>query len=247
MLCGGQTEQEDPAVFYTREGQESLVKPAPTWQRLCNTLRRQLSKQSERRQPYSETADSETADSETAVLFTAVALRDRLASPYDREALPFRRGDLVAVTKQGDTGTWRGRCRGREGTFKFVDVRREEAARTRRRLDDELISSSPSLQLLGRATSVQDLLSSINLENLIPVFVLNGFESTDSVRKMSEEDLEYLGISDPATVDVIIGTVDWLNCCDALTSRDADSAIGSSVETLHTLSDESNIVEMTNL
>ena len=59
---------------------------------------------------------------EERVVCEAIAVKDCHPSPYDRQALAFRRGDRIEVIRMGPTGIWRGRCRGREGNFKFIDV-----------------------------------------------------------------------------------------------------------------------------
>ena len=61
-----------------------------------------------------------------------------------------------------------------------------------------------------RSKSVSDLLSSISLENLTPVFVLNGYDTTDDIKHMSEDDLDYLGIGDEQAKDIILETIGCL-------------------------------------
>merc|ERR1719270_2331451 len=69
------------------------------------------------------------------VVCEAIAVKDCYPSPYDRQALAFRRGDRIEVVKMGPTGIWRGRCRGREGNFKFIDVRVEKQSNKQRTME----------------------------------------------------------------------------------------------------------------
>jgi len=67
--------------------------------------------------------------------------------------------------------------------------------------------------------------------------VLNGFDTTESVRNMTDDDLEYLGIVDDNTKDLIMGTVDWLNICgnereNSANDRIPDSGFNSSSDSM---------------
>ena len=69
------------------------------------------------------------AQLEPRTLLTARALKDCVPSPYDTEALAFRKGDTIKVTEMNVSGLWRGECRGREGKFKFIDVKTHHSNR----------------------------------------------------------------------------------------------------------------------
>ena len=69
------------------------------------------------------------AQLEPRTLLTARALKDCVPSPYDTEALAFRKGDTIKVTEMNASGLWRGECRGREGKFKFIDVKTHHSNR----------------------------------------------------------------------------------------------------------------------
>ena len=47
------------------------------------------------------------------------------------EALAFRKGDIIKVTEMNVNGLWRGLCRGKKGTFKFIDVKTHDRSRGR--------------------------------------------------------------------------------------------------------------------
>ena len=60
------------------------------------------------------------------IIYRAVAIKSCVPSPYDKQALPLKTGDQIAVTARNQSGIWRGWCKGREGNFKFIDVKTEE-------------------------------------------------------------------------------------------------------------------------
>merc|ERR1711963_66120 len=92
---------------------------------------------------------------EERVVCEAIAVKDCHPSPYDKQALAFRRGDRIEVIRMGPTGIWRGRCRGKEGNFKFIDVRTEKQPKKR-------VEASPTRRI-SRSQSVSDLLSSMGM------------------------------------------------------------------------------------
>ena len=137
---------------------------------------------------------------EERVVCEAIAVKDCHPSPYDRQALAFRRGDRIEVIRMGPTGIWRGRCRGREGNFKFIDVRTEKQPKKGRRVEGS------ASRRISRSQSVTDLLSSMSLENLTSVFVLNGYDTAEDIEQLCEEDLEYLGIGEGDTRELLLDT-----------------------------------------
>ena len=227
LLCGA---CPAPApTFYTE------AKPGPgTLRRLCDTLKRPFRRCASVRRSGRRLVQQEARE---AVLFTATAIRDHVPHPYCSRGLPFRRGDTLLVTEVSDTGVWTGLCpaSGRSGTFKFVDVQRDDL-----KIRQDKSQSYPELQnICQRSKSVSDLLSSINQETLIPKFILNGFDTTESLKLMNDEDLEYLGVTDEKTKDLILGTIDWLHLCSdsgqtssGECSRVTDSGYNSSSESI---------------
>merc|ERR1711936_1168855 len=152
------------------------------------------------------------------VVCEAIAVKDCYPSPYDREALAFRRGDRIEVVKMGPTGIWRGRCRGREGNFKFIDVRVEKQSNKQRTME-----ASPTRRI-SRSQSVSDLLSSMSLENLTSVFVLNGYDTAEDIEQLNEEDLEYLGITEEVTRGMLLDTARHLARRDSALGLDSPSS-----------------------
>ena len=58
---------------------------------------------------------------------------------------------------------------------------------------------------------MSDLLTAVHLENLTSVFVLNGYDTTEDIKHISVDDLDYLGIEDTRAKDIILDTVQDLN------------------------------------
>ncbi|XP_052130509.1 uncharacterized protein LOC113202267 isoform X3 [Frankliniella occidentalis] len=122
----------------------------------------------------------------------ARALVDYNPSPYDRDALKFKKGDILEILAMSPSGMWRGRLNGNIGFFKFINV--------------EVIPGSVMLtqqssrgHLKGRPHSVEELLRRVNLEECTSVFILNGYEDIESFKDLREEDLDYLGIKSTET------------------------------------------------
>merc|ERR1711936_938790 len=217
FLCGTDSNNLT-STFYSKVDEDkspqisdALQKHDGTLKKICDTIKRPF-----RTKSRSQTLKQDISiilpredDPLEPVLFTAIAVRDHVPHPYDNSGLPFKTGDEIEVTGVNESGVWAGRCNNRTGKFKFIDVRKVD---TRNR--QNCTESFPQLEnICQRSKSVADLLSSINLENLIPKFVLNGFDTTASIKTMNDDDLEYLGVTDDHTKDLIMGTIDWLNLC----------------------------------
>merc|ERR1712244_95404 len=221
LLCGADTSSLS-STFYskvdqgrTEEENNSSKKDDGTLRRLCDTIKRPFRNKSRSAasKPHIAVILPSDDDPLEPVLFTATAIRDHVPHPYDNTGLPFRAGDEIEVTSVNENGVWSGWCNNRSGQFKFIDVKKVDPRRR-----ENFSQSFPQLEnICQRSKSVTDLLSSINLENLIPKFVLNGFDTTASIKTMNDDDLEYLGVTDDHTKDLIMGTIDWLNLCE--TSR----------------------------
>ena len=91
----------------------------------------------------------------------------------------------------------------------------------------ESLSAAKSLGEL-RSKSVSDLLTAVHLENLTSVFVLNGYDTTEDIKHISVDDLDYLGIEDSRAKDIILDTVQDLNIHQQ--SHEKEPSPGPSVE-----------------
>lgn len=151
----------------------------------------------------------------------ARALVDCQPSPYDRDALKFKKGDIIDIISKNPSGLWKGCIDGRVGHFKFILVE-EEVERPARR-------SRPwrgTTPRRGRACTLEELLTRLHLGHLIQVFVLNGYEDLEQFRDVEKADLDCLGITDPETCAKILTAVALLH--------DADSEPEDLPETLDT-------------
>jgi len=176
---------------------------------------------------------------EERVVCEAIAVKDCHPSPYDKQALAFRRGDRIEVIRMGPTGIWRGRCRGKEGNFKFIDVRTEKQPKKR-------VEASPTRRI-SRSQSVSDLLSSMSLENLTSVFVLNGYDTAEDIEQLCEDDLEYLGITEEETREMLLDTARHLARRDSAIGLNSSSSTSPSSSSTNdsTSSSSSSILDST--
>ncbi|XP_055921333.1 uncharacterized protein LOC129952626 [Eupeodes corollae] len=125
-----------------------------------------------------------------APICKAKALVDSLPNPYDKEALKFKKGDIIDVLSMNASGIWRGRCHGRIGHFKFINVE----VMPEQRLKNLNNKSLSRLTNTNGPNSVEDLLFRIGLKEYTSVFVLNGYEDLELFKELEPADLDYLGI-----------------------------------------------------
>ena len=211
LLCGTVSGGGRSSTFYSRSSEEECEAAETESQKKIHKICESLKKPFQKRKLSLRLSAGPLLSRKTKepVLFTATAIRDNVPHPYDSLGLPFTRGDRIHVTRVTDHGVWSGSCNGRTGNFKFVDVEKDDA-----KVRKDKSKSYPELQKLClRSKSVSDLLSSINQETLIPKFILNGFDTTESLKNMTDDDLDYLGVTDDKTKDLILGTIDWLSVC----------------------------------
>ena len=153
------------------------------------------------------------------VLGQAVAIMDFTPNPYDREALSLRRGDLIDVIETNPNGTWRGRCNGRVGSFKFLTVQTLPAR------GPGTLSQGGA----GRVSSVQEVLSLVGLDHFLSVFILNGYDSLASLCTLDRAGLDYLGLTDSSKQTELLRTISSLLGVDTLRDSGCYSgAVGSS-------------------
>ncbi|KAI5733732.1 hypothetical protein M8J76_015315 [Diaphorina citri] len=154
--------------------------------------------------------------SSSVVMTRAVALVDNTNSPYDKEALKFKKGDIINVISMCTSGLWRGYLAHDEhkriGTFKFINVQLVPLETsggsvvnhyTRkyngRHHGNQMSGHQASRQTTHkhRPKTLEQLLRTIDMEEHMSVFVLNGYEDLESFCEIKEEDLNYLKILNP--------------------------------------------------
>ncbi|XP_076056359.1 uncharacterized protein LOC143034309 [Oratosquilla oratoria] len=143
----------------------------------------------------------------------ARALVDYQPSPYDRDAIKFKKGDVIDIIAKNPSGLWKGCVGGRVGHFKFILVEEEiEQQRAPRR---SRVSSSRGTTRRGRSRTLEELLARLRLSHLVQVFVLNGYEDLEQFREVEAEDLDCLGITDPETRAKLLTAVALLHDADS--------------------------------
>ncbi|XP_055716043.1 uncharacterized protein LOC129809922 isoform X2 [Phlebotomus papatasi] len=152
----------------------------------------------------------------------AKAIVDSLPNPYDKEALRFKKGDIIDVISMNASGVWRGRCNGRIGHFKFINV--EVLPDHRRKNVNNKIASCRNP---NSPASVEELLLRIGLKEYTSVFVLNGYEDLELFKELEPADLDYLGILNNDHRAKLLTAVQLLHDMDS--NSDGDVA-GSSSE-----------------
>uniref|UniRef100_A0A1I8P3X8 SH3 domain-containing protein n=1 Tax=Stomoxys calcitrans TaxID=35570 RepID=A0A1I8P3X8_STOCA len=183
-----------------------------------------------------------------APICKAKALVDSMANPYDKDALKFKKGDIIEVLSMNASGIWKGRCHGRVGHFKFINVEvlpdqrlKHSHSKTLTGLAGKSLSAAMGagsgggrhLSNVNGPHSVEDLLMRIGLKEYTSVFVLNGYEDLELFKELEPADLDYLGIVNPDHRTKLLTAVQLLHDMDSSnfpqTGSDVDIA-GSSSE-----------------
>ncbi|KFM71438.1 SAM and SH3 domain-containing protein 3, partial [Stegodyphus mimosarum] len=125
----------------------------------------------------------------------ARALVDCTPSPYDRDGLAFKKGDIIDIIAKHKTGIWVGMCQGKVGHFKFINVQEiveERKIRHRhRKVNSEWLNNSK------KPDSLEEMLTQLGLQEYINVLVLNGYNELDTFKEIEKVDLDNLGITNP--------------------------------------------------
>ncbi|XP_025986370.1 SAM and SH3 domain-containing protein 1 isoform X3 [Solenopsis invicta] len=144
------------------------------------------------------------------VLCRARAMVDYTPSPYDKDALKFKKGDVIDVVQMNKSGLWKGVVHNRIGHFKFINV---EILNDRVPRRGEPERGKWGQRYRQKPGSVQELLQRMNLQEHIPVFVLNGYEDLELFRELEAADLDYLRIHQPEHRAKILTAVQLLHEC----------------------------------
>ncbi|XP_032662549.1 SAM and SH3 domain-containing protein 1-like isoform X5 [Odontomachus brunneus] len=164
------------------------------------------------------------------VLCRARALVDYTPSPYDKDALKFKKGDIIDVVQMNKSGLWKGVVHNRIGHFKFINV---EILNDRVPRRGEPERGKWGQRYRQKPGSVQELLQRMNLQEHIPVFVLNGYEDLELFRELEAADLDYLRIHQPEHRAKILTAVQLLHDLQSGSEGDlASSSEGDEVSRL---------------
>ncbi|XP_022242400.1 uncharacterized protein LOC106460071 isoform X1 [Limulus polyphemus] len=144
----------------------------------------------------------------------ARALTDYTPSPYDRDALAFKKGDIIDIIAKHNTGIWVGMLHGRVGSFKFINVEELRKEVRHRQLRFKRSTQLASLAAM-RPQTLEDILHMVGLEQYTHILVLNGYKHLDSFKDIEIEDLEGLGILEPDHQQQLLRAADMLLECEA--------------------------------
>ncbi|XP_030305012.1 SAM and SH3 domain-containing protein 3 isoform X3 [Calypte anna] len=117
---------------------------------------------------------------------------DFTPSPYDKDSLKLRKGDIIGIIEKPPVGTWTGLLNNRVGSFKFiyVDIIPEETLPARKSR-----GSCKSKRL--KPKTLHELLERINLQEHISTLLLNGYQTLEDFKELRETHLNELNITDP--------------------------------------------------
>ncbi|KAM6381750.1 LOW QUALITY PROTEIN: SAM and SH3 domain-containing protein 3 [Pluvialis apricaria] len=117
---------------------------------------------------------------------------DFTPSPYDKDSLKLRKGDIIGIIEKPPVGTWTGLLNNRVGSFKFiyVDVIPEETAPARK-------SRGPGKSKRPKPKTLHELLERINLQEHTSTLLLNGYQTLEDFKELRETHLNELHITDP--------------------------------------------------
>ncbi|XP_025927943.1 SAM and SH3 domain-containing protein 3 isoform X1 [Apteryx mantelli] len=117
---------------------------------------------------------------------------DFTPSPYDKDSLKLRKGDIISIIEKPPVGTWTGLLNNKVGSFKFiyVDVIPEETAPARK-------SRGHSKSKRPKPKTLHELLERINLQEHTSTLLLNGYQTLEDFKELRETHLNELNITDP--------------------------------------------------
>ncbi|XP_037868688.1 uncharacterized protein LOC101747205 isoform X18 [Bombyx mori] len=163
------------------------------------------------------------------MLCRARALVDYLPNIYEKDALRYKKGDIIEVINMNASGIWRGVLNNKVGNFKFANVEVLSERDTVRSRSSKWCKSRERLWET-RPRTVEELLRRIDLPEYTLAFSRNGYEDIELFKEIEPSDLDYLGIMTPEHRTRILAAVQLLH---QLESGEADGEIdggGSSSE-----------------
>ncbi|XP_053555332.1 SAM and SH3 domain-containing protein 3 [Bombina bombina] len=117
---------------------------------------------------------------------------DFIPSPYERDSLKLKKGDIIDIIEKTPAGIWTGMLNNKVGSFKFiyVDILPEETEPPKKA---KVHARSKRL----KPKTLQELLERINLQEHIPTLLLNGYQTIEDFKDLTENHLIELNITDP--------------------------------------------------
>ncbi|XP_075018742.1 SAM and SH3 domain-containing protein 3 isoform X2 [Calonectris borealis] len=144
---------------------------------------------------------------------------DFTPSPYDKDSLKLRKGDIIGIIEKPPMGTWTGLLNNRVGSFKFiyVDVIPEETAPARK-------SRGPSKSKRLKPKTLHELLERINLQEHTSTLLLNGYQTLEDFKELRETHLNELYITDPQHRAKLLTAAELLLDYDTSEPEEGDSS-----------------------
>lgn len=142
----------------------------------------------------------------------ARALVDCTPSPYDRDGLTFKKGDIIDIIAKHKTGIWVGMAQGKVGHFKFINV--QEIVEERRKRHRRRKISNDILNISKKPENLEELLNLLGLQEYTNVLVLNGYDELDSFKEIEKMDLDNLGITDTEHSSKLLRAAEMLQDAD---------------------------------
>ncbi|XP_040181108.1 SAM and SH3 domain-containing protein 3-like [Rana temporaria] len=128
-------------------------------------------------------------------------------------------GDIINIIEKPPVGTWTGMLNNKVGSFKFIyveilpqETETPKKVRTHRRSK----KSQPS--------TLKELLERINMQEHIATLMLNGYQTIEDFKDLTESHLLELNITDPQH------TVKLLTAAEVLLDYDSKFLLGSSLQ-----------------
>ncbi|XP_063377370.1 uncharacterized protein LOC134664585 isoform X4 [Cydia fagiglandana] len=144
------------------------------------------------------------------MLCRARALVDFVPNIYDKDALRYKKGDIIEVINMNASGIWRGVLNNKVGNFKFANVEVLSDRETMRSRSSKWCKSRERLWET-RPRTVEELLRRIDLPEYTVAFARNGYEDIELFKEIEPSDLDYLGIMTPEHRTRILAAVQLLH------------------------------------
>ncbi|XP_032641819.1 SAM and SH3 domain-containing protein 3 isoform X3 [Chelonoidis abingdonii] len=143
---------------------------------------------------------------------------DFTPSPYDKDSLKLRKGDIIGIIEKPPVGTWTGVLNNRVGSFKFiyVDIIPEEPVPARK-------NRVQSKSKRPKPKTLHELLERINLEEHISTLLLNGYQTLEDFKELRETHLNELNIMDPQHRAKLLTAADLLLDYDTSEAEEGES------------------------
>lgn len=147
---------------------------------------------------------------------------DFTPSPYEKDSLKLRVGDIINIIEKPPVGTWTGMLNNKVGSFKFIyvevlpqETETPKKVRTHRRSK----KSQPS--------SLKELLERINMQEHIATLMLNGYQTIEDFKDLTESHLLELNITDPQHTVKLLTAAEVL--LDYDTTSESEEGTGTSL------------------